>query len=116
MANPLQHPQHLHILDEDVIAATTDRRPTLARDRRQAQLVLQEHMGDSGLSVYEHMTAMLKRLLDDRPANVMDYFEEFSRQVRSEKVLLNENRLRPTFVESEKLAVTHLLMPIFKAC
>lgn len=115
MANPLGNIQYQHILDEDVIAATTNRRPTLARDQRQAQLVLQEHMGDSGLSVYEHMSAMLKRILDDRPPNVMDYFEDFSRQVRSEKVQLNENRLRPTYVESLRLAVAHQLMPILKA-
>lgn len=114
MANPLQRPQHKHILDEDVVAATTNRRPTLARDQRQAQLVLQEHMGDSGLSVYEHMSAMLKRILDERPPNVMDYFEDFSRKVRSEKVQLNENRLRPTYVESERLAIAHLLMPVLK--
>lgn len=114
MANPLAHPVHQHVLDEDVINASEERHTSVARDTRQAKLILQECSGDSGDSVYDHMTALLKRILSDRPPNVIDYFEEYSRSVRQERLNMNENRLRKTFIEPERLTSAQFLMPMLR--
>lgn len=117
MANPLWQPVHEHLLDEDIIAAATDRRPSLARDIQQAQLVLQQRSGVSGDSVFEHLSSLLARILDERPPDLMDYFEEYSRKVRTDRLLHvpNENRLRETFIEPERLDAAQQLLPMLAA-
>lgn len=112
MSNPLHHKQPAHILDEDVVAASADRRPSMARDLRQAKLILQENSGASGDSVYDHMSVLLRRILAERPPDVIDYFEEYSQQVRLERLHVDDNRLRETFVEPHRLAASQFLVPL----
>lgn len=112
MTNPLQHPTYLHVLDDDVIAATTDRRPSLLRDHRQAKQILQQVSSETGYSVYDHMSALIKRILDERPTNVMDHFEEFSRKVREEHFKQTDDRLQITYIEPERLNAARRIIPI----
>lgn len=112
MTNPLHQPTYQHILDDDVISATEDRRPSITRDKRQAKLILQETSSETGQSLYDHLTTLLKRILEDRPPNVIDYFEDFSRQVREEHFRLTENLLQETFIEPERLQAARNLLPI----
>lgn len=112
MSNPLHQKQPLHVLDDDVAAASADRRPSIARDIRQAKLILQENSGASGDSVYDHMSVLLRRILAERPPDVIDYFEEYSRQVRVERLHADDNRLRETFVEPHRLAASQFIAPL----
>lgn len=112
MTNPLRHPTYLHVLDDDVIAATTDRRPSLQRDQRQAKQILQQVSSETGSSVYDHMSALIKRILEERPANVMDHFEEFSRRVREEHFKQTDDRLQTTYIEPERLNAARRIIPI----
>lgn len=112
MTNPLKHPTYLHVLDDDVIAATTDRRPSHLRDQRQAKQILQQISSETGSSFYDHMSALIKRVLDERPANIMDHFEEFSRRVREEQFKQTENQLQNTYIEPERLNAARRILPI----
>lgn len=116
MTNPLQNPTYMHVLDDDVIAATTDRRPSQQRDQRQAKQILQQVSSETGSSVYDHMSALIKRILDERPANIMDHFEDFSRRVREEQHFKQtEDRLQTTYIEPERLNAARRILPILTA-
>lgn len=112
MTNPLQQPTYQHILDDDVIDASENRKTSVTRDKRQAKLILQETSADTGQSLYDHLAALIKRILEDRPPNVIDYFEDFSRQVREEHFRLTENILQETFIEPERLQAARNILPI----
>lgn len=103
MANPLFTKVQQHILDDDVIQATVDRRPSLARDFRIAKLILQETSQDTGDSLYGHLVDIIKRTLDERPPNVADYFEDFSRQIKEHRYKSSETYLHCTYIESERI-------------
>lgn len=103
MANPLFHKTYQHVLDDDVVQATEDRRPSLARDFRIAKLILSENSDDTGDSLYDHLVAIIKRTLDERPPNVIDYFEDFSRQIKEERYKTSEKYLQETYIEPIRL-------------
>lgn len=48
MANPPVYKTLQHVLDDDVIRATEDRRPSSPRDQKNAKVILQECSTDSG--------------------------------------------------------------------
>lgn len=114
MTNPVFKPTFHHVLDDDVIEATTDRRPSMCRDSRTAKLILQETGGDSGTSVYDHLSTIIKRVLEDRPPNVIDYFEDFSRQLREEHYKASDITLQKTFIEPERLLAAQMILPMLK--
>lgn len=113
MANPLFTKVHQHILDADVILATEDRRPSLARDFRIAKLVLQETSQDTGDSLYDHLVDIIKKTLDERPPNVADYFEDFSRQIKEHRYKSSETYLHHTYIEPERLLTAKHLLKMF---
>lgn len=41
-----------------------------------------QKIGTCGTSVYEHVRQIIKKIVETRPDNVIDFFEEFSRQIR----------------------------------
>lgn len=49
----------------------------------------------------DHLSDIIKRVIDERPPNVIDFFEEFSRSVREQKFYLPE-RFPPDAVFEEK--------------
>lgn len=114
MTNPVFKPTFRHVLDDDVIEACTDRRPSMIRDRRVAKELLQEVGGDSATSVYDHLSSVIKRILEDRPPNVIDYFEDFSRQIREEHFKANDITLQETFIEPERLMAAQSILPLLK--
>lgn len=114
MANPLFQKTHKHILDDDVIQATSDRRPSVARDLRVARLILSECSKDTGDCVYDHLSELIKKIIDDRPPNVIDYFEEYSRQMREERFRMDENFFQTTYVEPERILVAKRMLEYLK--
>lgn len=103
MANPLFQKIYQHVLDDDVVQATQDRRPSLPRDFRTAKLILSENSQDTGDSLYDHLVAIIKRTLDERPPNVVDYFEDYSRQIREQRYKISEKHLHETYIEPIRL-------------
>ncbi|KAH8403480.1 hypothetical protein KR222_006876 [Zaprionus bogoriensis] len=50
-----------------------------------AKSVLQQYSTLSGDNLFDHLSDIIKRVIDERPPNVIDFFEEFSRNVREQK-------------------------------
>lgn len=63
-----------------------------------AKTFLQTASGNTGDNLYDHLTELLNRILAERPENVIDFFEEYSRKVK-------ERRYRPLTDHVEDLYV-----------
>lgn len=49
---------------------------------------------------FDHISDIIKRVIDERPPNIIDFFEEFSRNVREQKFHLPE-RFPPDAIYEE---------------
>lgn len=96
-------PNYPQVLEEDVIQLTENRKPHISRDIITAKLILKECSGDTGDCLYDHLSDIIKRVVDEKPSNVVDYFEQYSQQIKEDKFRMNENLLEDTYVEPERL-------------
>ncbi|XP_065371230.1 radial spoke head protein 4 homolog A [Calliphora vicina] len=65
-----------------------------------AKSIMQQYSNISGDNLFDHLSDIIKRVIDERPPNVIDFFEEFSRSVREQKFHLPE-RFPPDAVYEE---------------
>lgn len=85
--------------------------PTLKKDLQNAKLLLQNCSVDSGDCLYDHLSNIIGKVIDERPKNVVDYFEEFSQRVREETFRLNEIILEKAYQEPERLEFAKKILP-----
>lgn len=85
--------------------------PSLKKDLQNAKLLLQNCSVDSGDSLYDHLSNVIGKVIDERPKNVVDYFEEFSQRVREETFRLNEIILEKAYQEPERLEIANKILP-----
>ena len=59
---------------------------------------------------YDHLTRLLTKLLDERPPNAVDLFEDFSRKVKESRFVSNADNLldHPDKSAESRLAETQL--------
>lgn len=89
--------------EEDVIKdSIKNKKPTIERDLTIAKALLKQQ-SEGGENVYDHLSSILSKVIDERPKNVMDYFEEFNRIVRREKNRSSNTLLSGTYVEPDGL-------------
>lgn len=70
--------------------------------------------GDSGVNVYDHLTAVIERLLDQKPANAIDTIEDISRQIKSGAFTTNST-LQPVSEKSQEVELATTQIKLFKA-
>lgn len=88
--------------EEDVIKdSIKNQKPTVERDLITAKTFLKQQ-SNGGENVYDHLASILSKIIDERPKNVMDNFEELNRTIRAEKNR-NSNTLATTYVEPDNL-------------
>ncbi|XP_062128163.1 radial spoke head protein 4 homolog A [Drosophila sulfurigaster albostrigata] len=77
----------MRALDSDsrVPKPTTVEAPNIGYELNIAKSVLQQYSTLSGDNLFDHLSDIVKRVIDERPPNVIDFFEEFSRNVREQK-------------------------------
>lgn len=92
------------------MASNGDGCPSLKKDLQNSLLFLQQ-CGTSGDSLFDHLSRVISKVIDERPANVVDYFELFSERVRLEAVQTNENLLEEGYTEPSRLAIAKKLLP-----
>lgn len=87
--------------------------PSLKRDLLNAKLFMQQSSSGSSDSLFEHLSRVIAKVIDERPSNVVDYFELFSERVRLEKFRRNENEmmLDDAYEEPKRLAIARRLLP-----
>lgn len=91
--------------------ATNEGLPSLKKDLLNAKLFLQQS-GASGISLFDHLSNVISRVIDERPKNVVDYFEEFSESVRSDVFVMDEKSLEDAYGEPARLAIAQKLLPL----
>lgn len=89
--------------------------PSLKRDLQNAKLFLQQSSGASGDSLFDHLSNVIAKVIDERPKNVVDYFEQFSERVRLESFRMSEQPLENAYKEPERLALAQKLLPMLIA-
>ncbi|XP_036322636.1 radial spoke head protein 4 homolog A [Rhagoletis pomonella] len=64
--------------------------PNIGYELNVAKAIMQKYSSISGDNLFDHLSDIIKRVIDERPPNVIDFFEEFSRNVREQKLHLPE--------------------------
>lgn len=96
--------------EEDVIKdAIRNKEPSVARDLAITKTFLKQQ-SKGGDNLYDHLSSILCKVIDERPTNVMDYFEEFNQTVRREKNRNPNTLLAATFVEPDSLKSAQSLL------
>ncbi len=89
--------------EEDVIKESiNNKKPTIERDLVIAKTLLKQQ-STCGDNIYDHLASILSKIIDERPKNVMDNFEEFNRMVRKGKNRNGNDLLSSTYVEPDSL-------------
>lgn len=86
--------------------------PSLKRDLQNAKLFLQQSSNESGDSLYEHLTRVITKGIDERPSNVVDNFESYSERVRLEKFRMQDMRIEVAYKEPDRLTSAQRMLPI----
>lgn len=84
--------------------------PSLKKDLQNSLLFLQQRSA-SGDSLFDHISKVIAKVVDERPQNVVDHFELFSERVRLETFEMNENLLAEAYKEPSRLAIALKLLP-----
>ena len=63
---------------------------------------------------FDHLSQIIKNVLDERPPDVVDYFEEYSRAIKESKLRTNEFHLEDTYIEPERLIAAKKILPYLK--
>ncbi|XP_011205397.1 radial spoke head protein 4 homolog A isoform X1 [Bactrocera dorsalis] len=64
--------------------------PNIGYELNVAKAIMQQYSTISGDNLFDHLADIIKRVIDERPPNIIDFFEEFSRNVREQKLHLPE--------------------------
>ncbi|CAG9803440.1 unnamed protein product [Chironomus riparius] len=86
--------------------------PSLKKDLQNAKLFLQQSSNESGDSLYEHLTRVITKVIDERPSNVVDHFELYSERVRLEKFRMQDMRIEVAYKEPDRLTSAQRMLPI----
>lgn len=98
--------------ENDVIKDSIKKKqPSLSRDLINAKMILQQHSDGCGDNLYDHLSALIFKVVEERPKNLMDYFEEYSRKLRQEKFRNKNALLVETYVEPERLKCAKVILP-----
>ncbi|XP_068148118.1 radial spoke head protein 6 homolog A [Drosophila tropicalis] len=89
--------------------------PNIGHELSVAKSILQQFSTLSGDNLFDHISDIIKRVIDERPPNVIDFFEEFSRNVREQKFHLPE-RFPPkgVFDESRMFRIAKTILQSMK--
>jgi radial spoke head protein 4/6 len=83
---------------------------SFTKDLQNAKMLLMQ-CGPSGDSLFNHLSNVVAKVIDERPTKVVEYFEQFSEQLRFETFRMNENLLEEGYKEPERLALAQKLLP-----
>jgi radial spoke head protein 4A len=86
--------------------------PSLKKDLQNAKLFLQQSSNASGDSLFEHLSRVITKVIDERPSNVVDNFELYSERVRLEKFRMQDMRIEVAYKEPDCLTSAQRMLPI----
>ena len=63
---------------------------------------------------YDHLARVLTKVLDERPENVVDVFEDISKKVKREKFVSTVDTVRDEFEPTSEFHLAELQKPLFE--
>lgn len=63
---------------------------------------------------YDHLTEVVAKILAERPKNICDVFEEYSRKVKEERFKTQNNHLRDIYVPPAQYEAAKKIIKLFK--
>lgn len=63
---------------------------------------------------YDHLTEVLNKILAERPENVIDFFEEYSRKVKEKRFRPMTDHLEDIYIPPEQYEMAKKLMTFLK--
>ncbi|XP_015837293.2 radial spoke head protein 6 homolog A [Tribolium castaneum] len=79
-----------------------------------AKTFLQKSSTDTGANLYDHLSEVLNKILSERPENVVDFFEEYSRKIKEKRFKPLTDHLEDIYVEPGRYRQANRLMPLLK--
>nr|XP_039262999.1 radial spoke head protein 4 homolog A-like [Styela clava] len=101
------------------MAETATGEPDVPNNQRELQIqnakaYLLKTSTKSNTNLYDHLSRVLTKVLDERPENVADIFEDVSRRVKREKFVSNVDAVRDEFEPSTEFALAEIQKPLFE--
>lgn len=63
---------------------------------------------------YDHLTEVLNKILAERPENVIDFFEEYSRKVKEKRFRPMTDHLEDVYIPPQQYEMAKKLMTLLK--
>lgn len=92
------------------MASNKEGLPSLKKDLQNSLLFLQQR-APSGDSLFDHLSNVISKVIDERPKNIADHFELFSERVRLETFRMNGDAVEEGYKEPERLALAKKVLP-----
>ncbi|XP_023019973.2 radial spoke head protein 4a [Leptinotarsa decemlineata] len=99
----------LHGEDEGVVQV-----PNFEQEFSSAKTFLQTASAHTGDNLYDHLTDVLNKILAERPENVIDFFEEYSRKVKERRFTPMTDHLEDIYVSPGRLSLANKILPMMK--
>lgn len=61
---------------------------------------------------YDHLTEVLNKILAERPENIVDFFEEYSRKVKEQRFKPLTDHLEDVYVQPGRFALANKVLPL----
>ncbi|XP_041969364.1 radial spoke head protein 6 homolog A [Aricia agestis] len=100
--------------EPDIIAANENVMPDINNDLILAKNFLKKQSASTGDTLYDHLVDMVHRLLTEQPPNVVDYLEQFSWDVKKDKLRPNFDSLKDVYKSPSQLAAVRKVNEMFK--
>ncbi|KAK5648877.1 hypothetical protein RI129_003769 [Pyrocoelia pectoralis] len=106
------------ICDDDEEPQTEDNSssnlPDTEKEVTAAKLFMQQCSSFTGDNLYDHLSEVLNKILSERPEDVVDFFEEYSRKVKEKRFKTKIDHLEDMFIPPEQYNRAYKIMPLFK--
>ncbi|XP_068619339.1 radial spoke head protein 6 homolog A [Battus philenor] len=102
------------LLEPDIIAAAENILPDLNNDLIRAKNFLKQQSAATGDSLYDHLVDLVHKILAHKPPDVVDNFEQYSWEVKEEKLKPNFDLLNDVYLSPPQLEVMRRMDDMFR--
>ncbi|CAG9862562.1 unnamed protein product [Phyllotreta striolata] len=88
--------------------------PAYESEFMNAKMFLQLASTNTGDNLYDHLCETLNKILSERPLNVIDFFEEYSRRIKEKRYRPQTDHLEDIYVSPSSFDVANLMVPMLK--
>ncbi|CAD6209041.1 GSCOCG00003689001-RA-CDS [Cotesia congregata] len=85
---------------------------SIQHDIQRAKMFLKRHSTDSGDNLYDHLSELLAKILSEQPQNAVDFFEEYSRQLKEKRI--KKSSIQKVYVTPTEFVETTRIIKLFQ--